>query len=151
MGAKTSGTSGMPPNISRRSFSLLASSMQFLLGLLLLLMGIQGMVEFGSSSSELGRLLARTFGNISGLIEFLIASAELVSGAVLIAALFTPVEKRFRRWAIWVILIVWLVVMFLLDIVAPHFGADGFAWLAWGQQLLVHGIILCVIISITNK
>lgn len=133
-----------------KRLGVIGGSMQAILGLLFLLYGIEGMIEFGSPSSELGRLLSRTFGNVSGLVEFIIALVELLSGSALIAALFTPLVKSFRRWAVWSILIVWILVMFILDIVAPNFGASNFAWISWGQQLLIHGLILLGVMSITR-
>lgn len=83
--------------------------LQILVALLLLAFGIEGLVGYNSTGSELIRGVNKMLGGGNGVLPLVFAIIEVVVGALLIADLFVPVVSRFVFVAMVVICVVWLI------------------------------------------
>jgi uncharacterized membrane protein YphA (DoxX/SURF4 family) len=124
--------------------------LQIAVGILFLLMGIAGITDYNSDFAEMGRSVSQAFGGDSEILDIVIAIFELACGIVLIATVFAKVDKKLIKLAQLISLIIWLLLIVLLDILAPNFGANRFDWLFWGQTTILHLIVLLSIFSIWN-
>ncbi len=124
--------------------------LQIAVGVLFLLMGIAGITDYNSDFAELGRSASQAFGGDSGVLDIIIGIVELACGIVLIATVFAKVDKKLVKLAQLISMILWILLIVLLDILAPNFGANRFDWLFWGQTIVLHGIVLISIYSIWN-
>jgi len=122
--------------------------LQIAVGVLFLLMGIAGITDYTSGFTELGRSVSQAFGGDSEFLDIFIAIVELACGIVLIATVFAKVDKKLVNLAQLISMILWILLIVLLDILAPNFGANRFDWLFWGQTTILHLIVLLSIYSI---
>jgi len=122
--------------------------LQIMIGVLFLLMGIAGIAGYNSGFAEFGRSVSQTFGGDSEFVDIFIAIVELACGIVLIATVFAKVDKKLVGLAQLISMILWILLIVLLDILAPNFDANRFDWLYWGQMTILHLIVLLSIYSI---
>lgn len=105
-------------------------------GVLFLLMGIAGIT--GNNSVHV-------------ILEIIIAIIELACGIVLIAIVFAKIDKKLVKTVQLVSIVLWLLIITMLDILAPNFSSSRFDWLVWGQSLILHFIVLVSLFSIWKR
>ena len=125
-------------------------SLQILIALLFVSMGIIGFTSGRGLGNQISRELSNMFGGDSELLLYLISTLQLVSGLFLGAQLFyNLIPDKIAKIAHLAILIFWLALIVILDVLTIDFGGiKGAEWFTWIEQVVLHLIVLSGIVQI---
>ena len=125
-------------------------SLQILIALLFVSMGIIGFTSGRGLGNQISRELSNMFGGDSELLLYLISTLQLISGLFLGAQLFSNlIPGKIAKIAHLAILIFWLALIVILDVLTIDFGRiSGSDWFTWIEQVVLHLIVLSGIVQI---
>ena len=125
-------------------------SLQILIALLFVSMGIIGFTSGRGLGSQISRELSNMFGGDNELLLYVISTLQLISGLFLGARLFTKlIPDKITKLAYTAILIFWVALIVILDVLTIDFGRiSGSDWFTWIEQVVLHLIVLSGIVQI---
>ena len=123
--------------------------LQIAVGLFFILIGIQGIESYNSSMSVVGRNLSEILGVRSDITEIIIAVLELVSGVIIMGALFAPVHGQTLRIATMIVFLFWLARVVLVYLPSGQLLEPNL--LTWLKNLSLDMIVLIAIWSIGSR
>jgi hypothetical protein len=136
----------------KNSLKALASvqTLQLLVALLFLSMGIVGFTTGGGATGRLSSEISGMFGGDSELLAIVLSTVELLCGLFLGANLFVgAIPQKFSKIAMGAVLVIWIALIVILDILTIDFGRfDGSEWFVWIEQVVLHLIVLASIVRI---
>lgn len=128
--------------------------LQLALGVLLILIGIQGLNTYNSALNKAGRAISNFFGGGSDVLSLIIAIVDIVAGAILIAELFLSSQIPFLGTLTFIVVIYWAVRTFYLVFIKNinyskgiEFLPDFFGWIV----LLVTNLVYVLALFIVSK
>jgi hypothetical protein len=103
--------------------------LQLAVGLFFLIVGLEVLIYYNSAAGQLEGL-SRLFGSATYVIQIIIGVIELVSGIVILGALFLPVQFSMLNIAVLVVFILWIVrIIFVYFVSRRVFDPTVLTWL----------------------
>ncbi len=118
------------------------SLLQVLVGIYGILFGISGISGHALFS------IAHDWGEANQALILIISLLLLISGAAMVATLFTKKGTIIMKWAMDGVVGIWAVVIILLDFVGQIHSAARFSFITWLPTVLSHLIILTVLLLV---
>ena len=116
--------------------------LRILVGLLFVIIGIEGMADFG------GNALYR---ELDDVFDIIVGAVLLVAGLLLIVPLFiTGIKASFTKAAALVVLVAWVIYIVLADFMYGLRGVDGTEWFEWLEVLIYHLLILASVYKVAQ-
>ncbi len=116
--------------------------LRILVGLLFVIIGIEGMADFG------GNALYR---ELDDVFDIIVGAVLLVAGLLLIVPLFiTGIKASFTKAATLVVLVAWVIYIVLADFMYGLRGVDGTEWFEWLEVLIYHLLILASVYKVAQ-
>ncbi len=122
--------------------------LQCVVAVFLVTLGLMALLEYDSDWSRFARDVNRLFGRANDPLAVIVAIVEIVAGALVFAALFVPVKRRWLYLTTLVIAIVWAV-WIVVDLVVNRAFQPSF--LAWLNQLASDLVLLLALWLINRK
>ncbi len=117
--------------------------LKFLVGILFVIIGIEGIADFGSN--VLYRQLDET-------VKIIIGMVLLIAGLLLVVPLFIKgISQSFVKASTLIVLVAWLAFIILADFVYGLRGVDGKAWFLWIETFVYHLLILYCIYRVASS
>jgi hypothetical protein len=114
--------------------------LQIMTGVFFIIVGLQVLLDFNSTGGQITMGISRMFGRLDYVIQITIAVLELLSGIVIIAALFVSVRESMVRLAMLIIIVIWAARMVYVYFIAREVFKP--AVLTWLKDISLDGIIL---------
>lgn len=116
--------------------------LRILVGLLFVIIGIEGMADFG------GNALYR---ELDDVFDIIVGAVLLVAGLLLIVPLFiSGIKASFTKTATLVVLVAWVIYIVLADFMYGLRGDDGTEWFEWLEVLIYHLLILASVYKVAQ-
>lgn len=149
MAKKRSVTRKAAAATTRASFRFDALAvLQCVVAVFLVTLGLIALIEYDSDAARFVRGVNRFFGRADDPLTVIVAVVEIVAGALVLAALFVPVKRRWLYWTTLVIAIAWAA-WILVDLVVNRAFQPTF--LAWLNQLCSALVLLLALWLINRK
>jgi uncharacterized membrane protein YphA (DoxX/SURF4 family) len=121
--------------------------LQCVVAVFLVTLGLMALLEYDSDWSRFARGVNRFFGKANDPLAVMVAVVEIVAGALVLAALFVPVRKRWLFWTTLAVGIAWIAQIVLVRFVPGDFEP----FLAWLNGLAGDLVVLGVLWLINRK
>ena len=116
--------------------------LRILVGLLFVIIDIEGMADFG------GNALYR---ELDDVFDIIVGAVLLVAGLLLIVPLFiSGIKASFTKTATLVVLVAWVIYIVLADFMYGLRGVDGTEWFEWLEVLIYHLLILASVYKVAQ-
>lgn len=127
---------------SRESWGNPLVLLQLVVGVFLLALGISELVEYNSELNQFARSMSRAFGGSGSVLPVIVALVQILAGALLVAALFTPVPAAAVFWSSIIIAALWIVRVVLGYVVNDPFEPTLLVWLVRFTRELIPGLVV---------
>lgn len=127
---------------SRESWGNPLFLLQLVVGVFLLALGISELVEYNSELNQFARSMSRAFGGSGSVLPVIVALVQILAGALLVAALFTPVPAAAVFWSSIIIAVLWIVRVVLGYVVNDPFEPTLLVWLVRFTRELIPGLVV---------
>lgn len=129
--------------------------LQLVIGVYLLVTGIQGILVYNSEINQVFNVVKDAFGDASGMLLLIISICQIVSGALMILMIFFPFSNQLGKLVKLLITLFWGAFVVYKSIISGininnagiHFSPDFIGWLS-GLSL---NLIILLAIWNTNR
>lgn len=117
-------------------------ALKVLVGILFVVIGIQGIGEFGGNA---------LYDELDSEMEIIVGVVLLVAGLLLIVPAFIGgIKQDFVRISTLVVLAAWVLFIILSDFVYGFSRFDGERWILWIEDFVMHLLILACIMRVAT-
>lgn len=117
-------------------------ALKVLVGILFVVIGIQGIGEFGGNA---------LYDELDSEMEIIVGVVLLVAGLLLIVPAFIGgIKQDFVRISTLVVLVAWVLFIILSDFVYGFSRFDGERWILWIEDFVMHLLILACIMRVAT-
>lgn len=117
-------------------------ALKVLVGILFVVIGIQGIGEFGGNA---------LYDELDSEMEIIVGIVLLVAGLLLIVPAFIGgIKQDFVRISTLVVLAAWVLFIILSDFVYGFSRFDGERWILWIEDFVMHLLILACIMRVAT-
>lgn len=117
-------------------------ALKVLVGILFVVIGIQGIGDFGGNA---------LYDELDSEMEIIVGIVLLVAGLLLIVPSFIGgIKQNFTRVSTLIVLIAWVLFIILTDFVYGFSRFDGERWILWIEDFVMHLLILACIMRVAS-